>query len=159
MSRLCRFVMPLRPKAKERPRHRGSIAYTPKATKEYEEAVRHYYERDCGLPPTDKPVIVTFMFNFAVPQSAGKAEKAKKMMGACPYSARPDLDNIEKAVMDALNGVAFLDDAQVIAKISLKRFWYGNSVMVEIEEMEEIDYEHGIFAGYGKAEPDSGCGE
>ena len=154
---ICRFMIPLRPKAKERPRHRGSAAYTPKATKDYERDVRYYYERECGKPPTDKPVMVTMTFNFSIPASARKADKARMLMGTCPYTARPDLDNIEKAVMDALNGVAFKDDCQVVAKISLKRFWRGNSVMIQIDEMEEIDYEHGVFAGYGQAEPDSGC--
>lgn len=147
---LCRLTIPLRPKPKERPQHgRFSKGYTPKSTREYEEAVKHYYERDCGLPPTDKPVMVTFMFNFAVPKSCSKREQAKKLLGTCPYSNRPDLDNIEKAVMDALNGMAFKDDCQVVAKISLKRFWHHNSVMIEIEEMEDIDYEHGVFSGYG----------
>ena len=152
---ICRMTMPLRPKPKERPRHRGSFAYTPKETKEYEEAVKHYYERDCGLPPTDKPVMVTFIFNFAVPKSCSKKEQAVKLSGTCPYSNRPDLDNIEKAVMDALYGLAFKDDCQVVAKISLKRFWHHSSVMIEIEEMEEIDYEHGVFSGYGVPKPDS----
>lgn len=154
---LCRMVIPLRPKPKERPQHgRFSKGFTPKSTREYEEAVKHYYERDCGLPPTDKPVMVTFMFNFAVPKSYSKKEQAKKLQGTCPYSIRPDLDNIEKAAMDALNGLAFKDDAQVVGKLSLKRFWMHNSIMITIDEMEEIDYEHGVFAGYGKAEQGDG---
>lgn len=156
---ICRFVIPLRPKAKERPRHRGSIAYTPKATKDYERDVRYYYERECGKPPTDKPVMVELTFNFAIPASAKKADKEQMLLGKCPYVARPDLDNIEKAVMDALNGVAFRDDSQVVAKISLKRFWRNNSIMIRIDEMEEIDYESGVFAGYAGEEPGAGCGE
>lgn len=152
MSIFCRIVIPLRPKAKERPRHgKFSTGFTPRNTKDYEEAVKHYYDRDCGRPPTDKPVMVTFMFNFMIPKSARKAEKAKMMLGTCPYSTAPDLDNIEKAVMDALNKRAFADDSQVVAKLSLKRFWRHNSVMITIEEMEEIDYEHGVFAGQGQA--------
>lgn len=147
----CRFIIPLRPKAKGRPRHRGNVSYTPKETKEFEDAVGHYYKRDCGEPPTEKPVMVTLLFNFAIPKSMRSAGRAKAMMGTCPYASRPDLDNIEKAVMDALNGLAYKDDSQVIAKVSLKRYWEYESVMVTIEEMEEIDYEHGVFAGQGKA--------
>ena len=30
-----------------------------------------------------------------------------------PHTQKPDADNVEKAVLDALNGVAFLDDCQV----------------------------------------------
>ena len=147
MSR--RFVVPLRPKAKERPRHKGNIAYTPKATKEYEEAVRYYYERDCGAPPTSKPVMLTLCFNFAVPKSVNAATRQKMLTGEYPYPARPDLDNVEKAIMDALNKVAFADDAQIVAKVSLKRFWYSDSIMITIDEMEEINYADGIFSAFG----------
>ena len=34
----------------------------------------------------------------------------------------PDLDNLEKAVLDALNGVAYEDDRYVVAKNSQKRY-------------------------------------
>ncbi len=33
--------------------------------------------------------------------------------GACPHVWKPDADNIGKAILDALNGKAWLDDSQV----------------------------------------------
>ena len=149
------FTIPLRPKAKERPRHRGSIAYTPKATRDYEEQIRYYYNRDIGRQPTDKPVIITLCFNFAQPKG-GSARNKHTAIGTCPYSSRPDLDNIEKTVMDALNGVAFHDDSQVVAKVSLKRYWFDSSITVTIEEMEMIYYGKSVFAGFSADRGSSG---
>ena len=37
----------------------------------------------------------------------------------------PDIDNVLKAVMDALNGVAYEDDKQVVEVICRK--WYSQS--------------------------------
>ena len=37
-----------------------------------------------------------------------------------PDTVRPDVDNIAKGVMDALNGVAYDDDAQVVSLCVLK---------------------------------------
>lgn len=37
-------------------------------------------------------------------------------------TAKPDLDNLEKAAMDALTGVLWVDDCQVVAKQSSKGF-------------------------------------
>ncbi|MCW4050848.1 MAG: RusA family crossover junction endodeoxyribonuclease, partial [Candidatus Bathyarchaeota archaeon] len=34
----------------------------------------------------------------------------------------PDLDNLEKAVLDGLNEVAYTDDRLVVAKSSIKRY-------------------------------------
>lgn len=35
--------------------------------------------------------------------------------GCVPYTVKPDLDNVCKLVLDALNGVAWADDAQVVS--------------------------------------------
>lgn len=146
------FTIPLRPKAKERPRHTGHVTYTPKATRDFEKAVRLCYQAQNGGPPTDKPVILTIGFNFAIPKSVSSIVLKRLMLGTTPYSSRPDLDNIEKAIMDALNGIAYADDALIVGKVTLKRFWTENSVEVIIEEMEEFDYE-GIFADLSPAGP------
>lgn len=141
------FSIPLKPKAKDRPRHRGNVSYTPKATRDYEEQVRYYYDRDVGNPPTDKPVMLTLCFNFAQPKG-GSVRNKRTVIGTCPYSSRPDLDNVEKAIQDALNGVAFKDDSQIVAKVSLKRYWFDSSITIIIEEMEEIDYGKAVFAEF-----------
>lgn len=40
--------------------------------------------------------------------------ESKRRLGIQPFTLKPDIDNIIKAVMDGLNGVAFLDDKQVV---------------------------------------------
>lgn len=44
---------------------------------------------------------------------------------------KPDSDNIAKAILDALNGVAYYDDSQVVGLTVKKE--YGDSARVEVE--------------------------
>jgi Holliday junction resolvase RusA-like endonuclease len=47
----------------------------------------------------------------------------------------PDLDNIEKAVLDALNGVAYVDDKQIFRKYTEKSWAETPEIEVWIYEM------------------------
>lgn len=47
------------------------------------------------------------------------------------HTSRPDLDNIVKAVLDALNGIVFDDDAAVCELVAFKK--YDNDERVEVQ--------------------------
>ena len=59
-------------------------------------------------------------------------KKAAALLGN--HTSRPDLDNLLKAVLDALNGVAFLDDSQITEVRAVKSWWERSQTVVEIEE-------------------------
>ena len=57
-------------------------------------------------------------------------------MNGCIYpTKKPDADNIAKIVLDALNGVAYTDDTQVINLSVQKRYGEVPEVKVEITEV------------------------
>lgn len=39
-----------------------------------------------------------------------------------PYTHKPDADNVAKAVLDALNGLAYEDDSQVQELVIIKKY-------------------------------------
>ena len=51
-----------------------------------------------------------------------------------PYTKKPDADNLAKAILDALNGVAYPDDAQIVTLTVRKRYGEADMVHVLIEE-------------------------
>lgn len=59
------------------------------------------------------PVSVRFVFFFPVPPSWPKAKQRLALAGMLPHSVKPDIDNVEKIILDACNGLAWTDDARV----------------------------------------------
>ena len=47
-------------------------------------------------------------------------------------TGRPDVDNYAKAVMDALNGIAYNDDSQVACLTSRKQYAAAHGVLIQI---------------------------
>lgn len=108
-----RFVLPIEPKAKERPRvTRSGHAFTPKATKEFSDAVKAL---TAGLEPLDGPLEMSVIYVFSRPKSLGSRNPIRQ-----PRPHRPDLDNLDKALLDALNGQAYKDDQQICRLTSTK---------------------------------------
>ena len=113
------FEIPGKPHAKQRPQFGGKVAYTPKRTVTAEaiicgEAIKHF------KTPFDGPVMVDILAVFSVPVSWAKSKKAR-MLGAA-HTQRPDFDNLQKSVCDALNGVAYADDSQ-ISEARCRKIW------------------------------------
>lgn len=109
------FVVPGDPVPQPRPRvsTRGGFAraYVPKdhAVHAYRAAVAAT-ARAAGAEVHGDPVEVVIDLTFGRPKSHLRKSGLAKDAPAIP---RPDLDNCAKAVLDALNGVAWVDDSQV----------------------------------------------
>ena len=130
---------------KQRPRiTRGGQAYTPKKTRDYEGRVRKAFLSSYqGFMPVfggDVPVRVSIEVIQQIPKSWSNSKTLKAEHGeVAPVSRNGDLDNIAKSILDALNGYAFKDDAQVTTLMVSKR--YGNCpfVTVSFEEDRRAD--------------------
>lgn len=116
--------IPGKPLGKARPRvTRRGITYTPKPTAEREKLVRACYaEKYGGASPLDAPLSVTITAVYPVPVSASAAKKREMYGGAVLPLTRPDVDNVAKLILDALNGRAYTDDSQVVALTASKRY-------------------------------------
>lgn len=105
------FVIQGRPQGKARPRVTKYGAYTPKKTKEYEKAAALAYKL-AGGEEFKGAVLMEIIAYFKIPDSYSKKRAASVREKAYPH--RPDCDNIAKIICDALNGIAYKDDGQVV---------------------------------------------
>jgi Holliday junction resolvase RusA-like endonuclease len=96
------------PIPKGRPRFYGGHAVTPEKTRKYEKLIRDSWTH--GIVE-GKSIMVDIEFRIPIPQSYSKKKKAE--LEWTPQNKKPDLDNLVKAVLDALNGVAFEDDSLI----------------------------------------------
>ena len=60
-------------------------------------------------------------------------------MGMIKPTKKPDCDNIAKIVLDSLNGIAFMDDKQVVNLVVTKNYDSIPCVEVDIKEIGGSD--------------------
>ncbi len=131
------FTLEGKPQGKARVRVlRTGRAYTPEKTKNYERDLRQAYQKNDGdKPPFTGPVNIMIFAFFEPPKSASKKQREEMLLGHICPTLKPDFDNIAKIVCDALNGVAWLDDKQIV-RASVYKF-YGEEPRVSVQIMEE----------------------
>lgn len=127
------------PVAKARPRVKTfngrTWAYTPRKTEVAEKAIRTMAKIEMGLrAPTDGPVRITYTAILPIPASWSRVKREAAASGRLLPTGKPDTENLLKTPMDALTGVAYRDDAQVVSIVAAKR--YGTNVGIELEVVE-----------------------
>jgi Holliday junction resolvase RusA-like endonuclease len=131
------FIVPGEPTGKGRPRFmRSGHAYTPSKTAAYESLVRASYSLRCKGEPVEKgvPLVATIECIFSIPKSASKKRKQAMLCGLELPCKVPDTDNLAKAVLDALNGIAYHDDSQITTLHVIKRYGLDPCVKVWISK-------------------------
>ena len=134
------FIIPGKVKAKQSVKftHSG-IKYTPRDVKRYANDVRIAFF--CNYPKwdianfKDKPLKVTIEVQLAIPHSFSKKKREQALKDEIRPAIRPDCDNICKNICDALNGMAYKDDKQIVSLVVNKYYADSDSVRVQIEDL------------------------
>lgn len=130
------------PRGKGRPRfNKNGHTYTPADTAKYERMVRAMFlSRYPRAEKIGKDIPVRAKINayYKIPDSAGKGKKQLMKAGLIRPTKRVDADNIAKILLDALNGYAYHDDAQVV-ELEVKKLYAQSEPYVDIliEEVME----------------------
>lgn len=126
---LLEFDVDPRPKQRPRVNTRTKRAYTPEATRSFEKLIRDLAKLQWGKSkPIEKPVRIDIEFRIKRPASVPLRKRKYP-------SVRPDLDNLEKALIDAIQGVCFLDDSQIVRKYSEKVYALESGISVKLREL------------------------
>lgn len=138
---VIRFVVPGPAIGKGRPRV-GKIGeharlFTPAKTVAYEGLIAHAGQAAMAdRPLIEGAVCVVLDIRVEVAASWSQKKRAQALAGAIFPTKKPDIDNVEKAIFDGLNGVVWRDDVQVVDVVKRKRYAETPGVTVEIEEIE-----------------------
>ena len=109
-----RVVVPAQAVAKGRARfQKNGRAFTPAKTVAAEAWVRLCCVDQVGTPRVPGPVAVRIVYVMPIPKSMTKALQAQARANALMPTRKPDWDNLAKLTSDALNGIAWRDDAEV----------------------------------------------
>ena len=113
------FEVPGDPHGKGRPKfaRRGNFVqtYTDKKTANYEELVKfHANTAMVDLDPLKGAVAVYIYIKLAVPKSYSKKRTEACLSGLERPTKKPDWDNVAKSICDAMNGIVYMDDTQIV---------------------------------------------
>jgi Holliday junction resolvase RusA-like endonuclease len=118
--------------------HRG-FAYTPAATRKYEAHARMAAQIAMdGRPPIDVPVRVELLVELPVPASWSRRKAEAAITGGVRPTSRPDVDNYAKGILDAINTIVVVDDAQVVDLHAVKRFGVAPKMVATIFPLEAM---------------------
>ena len=134
------FFVPGQPVGKGRPRAfrtgKGIRMHTPEKTASYESLVAtaaHGAMR--GATPIQGACHVQMDIRLMVPLSWSARKRNQALDGQILPTKKPDMDNVLKAVFDAINGIVWQDDVQVIQVQASKRYSAIPGVAVVIKPM------------------------
>ena len=115
------------PKARPRATKIGNraIMYTPAKTKEFENYVKLVASQHAPKELLTSALEVRLSFLFQRPKSLPKKIRH--------HTKKPDIDNLAKSVLDAMEGIIYVNDAQVISLRVTKEYGIPRC-MVQVEE-------------------------
>lgn len=136
-SKELAFEVPGEPVGKGRPRFtRQGRAYTPAKTAKYENLVSLAFLQAYPNHVAFEGAIEMSMFAFfSVPKSWSKKKQELAYAQEIYPTKKPDTDNIAK-MKDALNGIAYKDDSQVVKETIIKRYAKTPKLVICIKEIE-----------------------
>lgn len=118
---------------------RSGHNYTPRDVKQYARDIQYSFaaKYPTWLPSMffEKPLKAEIEVYKKMPQSFSKIKKQRAIAGEIRPLVEPDCDNISKNILDALNGVVYPDDKQIV-ELSVKKFYSETEfVKVRIEDL------------------------
>ena len=113
------FKVDANPVGKQRARYarRGNFVqtYTPDKTRNYEALLKEAATEAMGSSePLETPVSLYLYIRVPIPKSFSKKKVQDCLNGSEQPMKKPDSSNVLKSVEDAMNGVVYKDDCQII---------------------------------------------
>ena len=134
---MYKFEVPGKITGKARPRVNTMTgrAYTPGNTKDYEMLIKQYFKiKYPKFETLEGRIHVKIIAYFEPPKQTSKKQVELMLKNSISPTKKPDIDNVIKIVLDALNKMAFRDDSQ-ITKIEIeKRYSEEEKIYVLVEE-------------------------
>lgn len=137
------IVVPIPPKPQSRPRFtsRGGYAkaYEVQSMTAYKKSVALFVKQKIGNNLISQKIALSIDFYVTTPKYLRTRKKSleelKNEQIWC--DKRPDLDNYIKAILDACNGILYLDDGQVVQITAQKVYSLDPRTEIKLKILEE----------------------
>jgi Holliday junction resolvase RusA-like endonuclease len=75
------------------------------------------------------------IFFMPIPKSTSKKKRELMRSSLIHHTKKPDIDNLEKFVLDCCNGIVWCDDSQIIQSLTGKRYSSNPRTEITITEV------------------------
>ena len=115
-------------------------AYDPQKSKNYKQLVRFWVTQHLkkidGFKPYENALCVDLTFYLGIPTSWSKQKRIQASQGVIrPIVRNGDIDNMVKAILDANNGLLWVDDC-IITDISARKRYTADLARVVLKVTE-----------------------
>jgi Holliday junction resolvase RusA-like endonuclease len=140
MTLVVTFEVEGNPIPKSRPRfaRRGQFVqtYTDAKTIDYETQVAMKARQAIGASEPLQGALTVFLYlRYEVPPSYSKKRKEACLRGV-EYPKKIDIDNVYKSITDAMNGIVYTDDSQIVEAHITKVYAETAGANVMVQECE-----------------------
>lgn len=137
---MIQFTVYGEPVAQGRPRAstvNGHVRmYDPAKSRHYKEYVRLVASQQAPAKLLEGPLLLRVAVYRSIPKSFSKKKQNQAEQGLIRPTTKPDADNFLKGVKDALKGIIWKDDSQVV-DVSVAKFYSERPrIEVTIEELQ-----------------------
>lgn len=131
---MIEFTIPGAAMGKQRPRvMKNGITFTPAKTVNYEIFIKEIYMIN-KLPVIVGAIKAEILIIYGITKSTSKKDRLLMLSDILKPCKKPDIDNIMKIIFDALNGIAYKDDSQIV-QVSCRKM-YGDEPKVIVNFTE-----------------------
>lgn len=131
------LIIPGEPCAQGRPRfstvNGHAKAYDPEKSRNYKSFVKYIATGEAkkqGWRYTELPLHIDVKAYLPIATSKSKKFKAAALAGDERPTKKPDIDNLFKTVTDAMSGILYKDDKQIVSATISK--WYSDEPRLEV---------------------------
>lgn len=122
-------------RGKGRPRFGNGRTFTDARTVQAEACIQQHAIAQIGRPYLEGPLSVALTITIQPPRSWSRKKTADAVAGRILPTGRPDIDNQMKTAADALNGIVWKDDAQIVDARLSRRFGPVSQVIIEVRPL------------------------
>ena len=126
------------PTAQQRPRVNRFVTYDP-SKKDKLDFLKSVMTQIPKAPLTS-PLLLRIDFYFKRPKSHFTSKGELSRFAPREHTKKPDIDNLIKFVLDALNGHLYVDDAQVISLAARKLYAENNGIEIRVTEYGDLNF-------------------
>lgn len=131
------FTFDIEPTPQLRPRAsaRGGRVrvYDPPKVHQFKNLLHDLASAQYKRPPLMGALEVDLIFYRPVQRSLSKTEKSRRLSNQSKPVIKPDVDNYVKATLDALTGVLWHDDSQIVKLVSEKRYGETGKIIISVK--------------------------